>query len=304
MLTINQLDNMPIEGRGGQTFNQLPSQVNPFQSALTQSATNLINQSVGNLLGNPAGGGQAYFDQYGNIDVTAPGGSEAVQTSDLAEATRGYIDPTLQAAENIYNVGRPDLNPLLQGYYDQSAALIDQAAGVDPRTQELAQRAVTGSQSPFFASGTPGSARAAAAAGDAAAQAILNRQAQARQELGQAGQQYQDWQTGADFDWLGRFQGALQTAPTGQVRSETLERPSGEKILTAQVNRDILEQHLGQALGQGGTSPTTYGDQSNWYSPIVNAGVNQLVGSATGAATDWIGSFFNEGGEVKQDDWF
>ena len=255
-----------------------------------------IEQSIGNAVGGLLGG-QSYFDQYGNIDVTAPGRSYA--TSDLAEATRGYIEPTLAAAENIYAAGTPELNPLLQSYYDQTAALVPQAEGTDPRTQQLADQAAQAAGGAFGSAGTFGSARANQAAANAAAEVIADRQRQARQDLATAGTQYQDWQTGADFDYLGRFQGALANAPQGG--QTTTNYLSGADILTAQVNRDILEQHLGQALGQGGTQFTS-GD--NWYDPVIEAGAGAIVGGIAGGASDWISSFFNEGGEVQKNDWF
>ena len=259
-----------------------------FRPAVEQSVQN----AVGGLLG-----GQSYFDQYGNIDVTAPGRSYS--TSDLAEASRGYIEPSLAAAENIYAAGRPDLNPLLQSYYDQTAALVPQAEGVDPRTQQLADRAAQAAGGAFGSAGTLGSARANQAAANAAAEVIADRQRQARQDLATAGTQYQDWQTGADFDWLNRFQGAVQAAPQGG--QTTTNYLSGADILTAQVNRDILEAHLANALGEQGTRYTS-GD--NWYDPVLEAGAGAVVGGITGGVTDWIGSFFNDGGEVKKDDWF
>ena len=281
--------------------------------------------------GNPAGGGQSYFDQYGDIDVTAPGGSEGVGTTDLADATRGYIDPSLQAAENIYNAGRPDLNPLLQGYYDTSASLIDQAQGIDPRTQELVQQSIVQANSPFFAAGTPGSARAAYASGQAAAETLLDRQNQARQQLGTIGNQYQDWQTNADWDWLGQFQDAIGRAPTGRQYDERTNRLTGSEIYEKSIGKDLVQKYGPEALfwlkGQGAPGSTGGytggysgggggGGGSNPAAGLLGGVVNNVVGDALGGLGDVFGggasggfgglvsSFFNEGGKVEDKDWF
>ena len=286
----------------------------PITNTLGETLGGAFGQATSNLVGGLLGANPQGFDQYGDIDVTAPGRS--YRASALDEASQQYIQPQLQAATNIYDAGVPELNPLLQGYYDQSAALIDQAAGIDPRTQELALRAVTDSQSPFFAAGTPGSARAAYAAGDAATEAILDRQRQARQDLASAGQDYQKWQTEADFDYLGRYQDALASAPTGP--STGIDYLSGAEVYNTSIGRDLVQKYGPEAFialqghdprlltgGAGGSyGGQTFGDQGSWYAPIANAAGNAIVGSVAGGVGDWVSSFFNEGGEVKKDDWF
>ena len=349
-LTLADLDRAPIEGRSdnasfdtlypGQSYGNPIGALNNFVGGIfgNNFADDVLGfdpngggiwDSQSGLLGgnffgnNPAGGGSSYFDQYGDIDITAPGGSEGVGRTDLTDATKGYIDPALQAAENIYNAGRPDLNPLLQGYYDQSAALIDQASGVDPRTQELIQQSITQANSPFFAAGTPGSARAAYASGQAATDTLLDRQREARQDLNQAGQQYQNWQTGADWEWLGQFQDAIGRAPQGSTYNDTTDRLSGAEIFNTLIGRDLVQQWLqgGGVPGVSGTPSGGGGGGSNLAGGLLGGvvnnvlgdalggssgggGIGDILGGATGGFGGLVSSFFNEGGKVDDKDWF
>ena len=108
-----------------------------------------------NFLGQLGGLASAWDNLQSNInpvtgqeyDLTAPGVVTTESSNVLGQQTAPLIPGILGAAQNIYESGRPDLNPLLQGAYDQAAPVAqrqaeatgagldviqDVAAGADP----------------------------------------------------------------------------------------------------------------------------------------------------------------------------
>ena len=283
-----------------------------------------------NFLGQLGGLASAWDNLQSNInpvtgqsyDVTAPGVVTTETSGALGQATAPLIPGILGAAQNIYDAGRPDLNPLLQGAYNQAApvaarqatatgagldVLQNVATGADPYTQQLAQQSATAAGSPFAQSGTYGSARHQAAANKAAADAISERQVQAAralpyasQALGQSpgtladyGQSYQDWQTGADFDWLGQYQDATAFGQDVPSTATAITAPSGADIASA------LRANDGSSTVGGGTSPQ-YGSgvagQIDQFGNIVG-GVSNLI-DIGGGIWDTVSGWFAEGGEI------
>ena len=259
-------------------------------------------------------------------DLTAPGVTTTETSDALGAQTAPLIPGILGAASNIYEAGRPDLNPLLQGAYNQAAPVAARqaaatgaglntiqgiATGSDPYTQQLAQRSATAAGAPFGSSF--GSARHAAAANNAAANAVASRQLQAAQAipaasqaLGQApatlsgyGQQYQDWQTGADYDWLNRYQDATRFGQNVPTTSTVIDAPSGADVYNADLARSLIEANAGAAgisvPGQPQYAPGVGGDLQQASDVI--GGIGGIIDAGTGI-WDTVSGWFAEGGEV------
>ena len=272
-----------------------------------------INNAFGpqNQMGVTGGTGGA---DLSGVDITAPSATLLDTSNPFYQVSGAYVPGQIAAATNIYNQGRPDLNPIQQQFYDQvspaamqqanlanqSAALTGQAlAGGDEYTQMLAERAANAQAAQFAGAGTLGSARAQLAqnraAQDAALQGQRLAQAQVRQDQAaiqaplalqqQAGQAYQDWQNTADWDWLRNYQTATgfgQHVPTSQTQ---VNKPSGAQIYSALLGQQLYN------LGAGGIGINQIGNQPGQIGAPVQQNPGNLLGNALGnVAGNWLGN--------------
>ena len=258
-----------------------------------------INRVLDDWFGLDPNGGGVFDSRTGllghQVDITAPGVQTTQGQNPFFQQTSPHIAPALGEAQELFQAGAAPLNPLLEGYYNRTAGLLDG----NQRTQQLASQAAARTAGPFAGAGTIGGARHAAAANQAAANALLAGQRQDRLDLAQAGQQYQDWQDTADWQNLQRYQQATgfgQAVPTSQTVTET---PSGADILSKQIAHDLLRAQLAE---QGISSAQSRIPGGGALGQIGQVG--QVLGAVPGivdaASSVWdnVSGWFNEGGEV------
>ena len=282
-------------------------------------------RSIGNLFD----GSPNFYDELGNIDITKPGITTETKGTQFGDQTLPYVQPGLDYAQQVFQAGPVELNPLQTAAYNQVASgaqqgstLAGQGAGLlgnilsgsDPYTRQLATEAAAATASPFASAGTLGSTRSQLAANKAASDAILSRQLDAQGRIGTAqqdiqrpidllsdyGQQHQDYLTQAPREHLQAYQDATGFGgSTGTQTGTAVTSPSGADIYNARLGQFLTGSQL-QNLVNDGSLPAGGGSTGNPLTDVATGigTIGNIIDTGT-SIWDTVSGWFAEGGEVK-----
>ena len=207
------------------------------------------------------------------VDITKPGRRVTDNTSELGTYTAPYDKAAVEDAYKLYIQGPPEMNPLEVDAYNRvapsskmqedlakqgSGLLSDIISGDSDYLRRKAALAAAARDVSAAGTGTLGGIRSSYARDKAVTDAAIDAQLDAQGRIGKAQEDLQrpiDWQLGkgekrrqfeedSPWEWMKKYQDAIQFGEHTPTRTTTVDEPSGADIRAAELAEDLINANI------------------------------------------------------------